>query len=136
VEVSYESIRKWCPKFPSFYAKKLSKSAGQAADIRYLDEVYIKIQGEQHYLWQAVNQDGDEIDILVQHKRNKQAALRFFRKLFRKTGIRPYKIVTDKLRRYQAALKELSTEPPHETGRYQNNRAKLRTNPPDRVNEK
>ncbi|WP_321365284.1 IS6 family transposase [uncultured Desulfuromusa sp.] len=129
VEVSYESIWKWCLKFPSFYAKKLRKSAGQAGDIWYLDEVFIKIRGEQHYLWRAVDQDGDEIDVLVQHKSNKQAALRFFRKLFLKTGVRPYKIVTDKFRSYPAALKELSTRAPHETGRYQNNRAELSHQP-------
>ncbi|WP_321392382.1 DDE-type integrase/transposase/recombinase [uncultured Desulfuromusa sp.] len=84
---------------------------------------------EQELLWRAVDQDGDEIDVLVQHKSNKQAALRFFRKLFRKTGVRPYKIVTDKLRSYPAALKELSTRAPHETGRYQNNRAELSHQP-------
>nr|WP_092346999.1 DDE-type integrase/transposase/recombinase [Desulfuromusa kysingii] len=94
-----------------------------------LDEVFIKIRGKQHTLWRAVDQDGDEIDILVQHKRNKLAALRFFRKLFRKTGVCPYKIVTDKLRSYRAALKELSTGAPHETGRYQNNRTELSHQP-------
>ncbi|MDX2480114.1 MAG: DDE-type integrase/transposase/recombinase [Desulfuromusa sp.] len=94
-----------------------------------MDEVFINIRGERHYLWRAVDQDGEEIDILVQRKRNKQAALRFFRKLFRKTGIRPYKIVTNKLRSYRAALKELSPGAPHETGRYQNNRAELSHQP-------
>ena len=106
VGVSYETIRKWCLKFPSTYAKKLRKSAGRLGDNWYLDEVFVNIRGEQHYLWRAVDQEGDEIDILVQRKRNKQAALRFFRKLFRKTGVRPHKIVTDKLRSYRAALKE------------------------------
>ena len=109
VGVSYETIRKWCLKFPSTYAKKLRKSAGRLGDTWYLDEVFINIRGEQHYLRRAVDQEGDEIDILVQRKRNKQEALRFFRKLFRETGVRPHKIVTDKLRSYRTALKELST---------------------------
>ncbi len=129
VGVSYETIRKWCLKFPSTYAKKLRKSAGRLGDTWYLDEVFINIRGEQHYLWRAVDQEGDEIDILVQRKRNKQAALRFFRKLFRKTGVRPHKIVTDKLRSYRAALKEVSTGTPHVTDRYQNNRAELSHQP-------
>lgn len=129
VVVSYETIRQWCLKFPSTYAKKLRKSAGQPGDIWYLDEVFINIRGQQHYLWRAVNQDGDELDILVQRRRNKHAALRFFRKLFRKTGIRPHKIVTDKLRSYRAALKELPTGTPHVTDRYQNNRAELSHQP-------
>jgi len=125
VVVSYETIRQWCFKFPSSYAKKLRKSAGKLGDTWYLDEVFINIRGEQHYLWRAVDQDGDELDILVQRRRNKQAALRFFRKLFRKTGIRPHKIVTDKLRSYRAALKELSPGTRHVTDRYENNRAEL-----------
>ena len=129
VGVSYETIRKWCLKFPPTYAKKLRKSAGRLGDTWYLDEVFINIRGEQHYLWRAVDQEGDEIDILVQRKRNKQAALRFFRKLFRKTGVRPHKIVTDKLRSYRAALKELSTGVPHVTDRYQNNRSELSHQP-------
>jgi putative transposase len=129
VEVSYKTIRKGCLKFPPTYAKKLRKSVGGVGDIWHLDEVFIKIRGEQHYLWRAVDQDGDEIDILVQRKRNKLAALRFFRKLFRKTGVRPLKIVTDKLGSYRAALKELSPGAPHDTDRYQNNRAELSHQP-------
>lgn len=79
VEVSYETIRQWCLKFPSTYAKRLRKSAGQPGDTWYLDEVFINIRGKLHYLWRAVDQEGDELDILVQRRRNKQAALRFFR---------------------------------------------------------
>ena len=129
VIVSYETIRQWCLKFPSTYAKKLRKSAGQPSDTWYLDEVFINIRGQQHYLWRAVDQDGDELDILVQCRRNKKAALRFFRKLFRKSGIRPIKIVTDKLRSYRAALKMLSPGTPHITDQYSNNRAELSHQP-------
>ncbi|PLY01872.1 MAG: IS6 family transposase [Desulfuromonas sp.] len=135
VEVSYETIRKWCLKFPSSYADKLKKSAGKHGDTWYLDEVFINIQGKRHYLWRAVDQDGDEIDILVQRKRNKHAALRFFRKLFRKTNSRPLKIITDKLRSYRAALNELAPGTTHESNRYQNNRAE-RSHQPTRQRER
>jgi putative transposase len=113
----------------------LRKSAGQAGDLVY-GCFFIKLRGEQHYLWRAVDQNGDEIDILVQHKRNKQAALRFFCKLFRKTGVRPYKIVTDKLLSHRAALKELSTGHHMRRGGSKTIERNFRTNPPDSVNEK
>ena len=129
VRISYEAIRQWCIKFPSAYAKNLRKSAGSPSDTWYLDEVFIKIRGKQHYLWRAVDQDHDEIDILVQKRRNKKAALRFFRKLFRKSGIKPLKVVTDKLASYKAALKELSPDTPQCTDQYQNNRAELSHQP-------
>lgn len=109
--------------------KNSERSAGQPGDTCYLDEVFINIRGEQHYLWRAVDQEGDELDILVQRRRNTQAALRFFRKLFRKTGINPRKIVTDKLRSYGAALKQLSPATTHVTDRYENNRAELSHQP-------
>ena len=129
VEVTYETIRMWCLKFPSAYTKKLRKSSGKPGDTWYLDEVFIKIRGERHYLWRAVDQDGDEIDILVQPRQNKKAALRFFRNIFRKTGVRPHKVITDKLPSYKAALRELTPGISHETGQYQNNRAELSHQP-------
>jgi len=129
VVVSFETIRQWCLKFPSSYAKKLRKSAGRPGDNWFLDEVFVKIRGQQHYLWRAVDQDGDEIDILVQRRRNKKAAERFFRQLFRKSGVSPRRIVTDKLKSYSAALKELSPGTPHITDQYANNRAELSHQP-------
>jgi putative transposase len=81
--VSYESIRQWCLKFTPSYAKSLRKKLGQLGDQWFLDEVFIKINGKQHYLWRAVDQDNNELDILVTKKRDKQAALKFFRKLFK-----------------------------------------------------
>jgi putative transposase len=79
IAVSYESIRQWCNRFGPAYARKLKKRQGRLGDTWYLDEVFIKIRGELHYLWRAVDQDGDTIDILVQKRRNKAAAKRFFR---------------------------------------------------------
>ena len=83
IVVSYESIRQWCNRFGPEYARKLKKRQGRLGDTWHLDEVFIKINGELHYLWRAVDQDGDTIDILVQKRRNKAAAKRFFRKLLK-----------------------------------------------------
>ena len=74
VEVSYESVRQWCNRFGPQYARTLKKRQGRLGDTWHLDEVFIKIRGKQHYLWRAVDQDGDTIDILVQKRRNKRAA--------------------------------------------------------------
>ena len=77
--VSYESIRKWCLKFGNQYCNQIKKNRGQLSDTWFLDEVFIKINGVLHYLWRAVGQDGDEIDILVQKRKDEKAAMRFFR---------------------------------------------------------
>jgi len=96
IAVSYESIRQWCNRFGPEYARKLKKRQGQLGDTWYLDEVFIKINGELHYLWRAVDQDGDTIDILVQKRRNKMAAKRFFRKLLKGQLQPPWRMITDK----------------------------------------
>jgi putative transposase len=94
-------------------------------DIWYLYEVFISVGGKRQYLWRAVDQDGDVIDILVQSRRNKRAALRFFGKLFKRQASTPLKIVTDKLRSYQAALREIAPSLSHITDQYENNRAEV-----------
>ena len=83
VQVSYESVSQWCNRFGPQYARILKKRQGRLGDTWHLDEVFIKIRGKQHYLWRAVDQDGDTIDILVQKRRNRRAAKRFFRKLLK-----------------------------------------------------
>jgi putative transposase len=83
ITVTYETIRQWCRKFGPAYARKFKKRQGHLGDTWYLDEVFITIQGDQHYLWRAVDQDGDTIDILVERRHNKQAAVRFFRLLIK-----------------------------------------------------
>lgn len=125
VFVTYETIRKWCKKFGPAYSNKISKSRGQLGDIWYLDEVFIKINGILHYLWRAVDQDGDELDILVQKRRNKRAVLKFFKKLLKGQQALPLKIVTDKLRSYSAAKKETMPSVDHSTQEYENNRCEL-----------
>ena len=88
VVVSYETIRQWCQKFGPHYARKLRRRQGRLGDIWHLDELFVNIQGKRHYLWRAVDQDGDVIDILVQRHRNARAAKRFFRKLLKGQGPR------------------------------------------------
>jgi len=100
--VSYETVRQWCRKFGPEYARKLKRRQGRLGDIWYLDEVFVKIRGERHHLWRAVDQDGDVIEILVQRYRNARAAGRFFRKPL-KGGSTPWRLVTDNLKSYGAA---------------------------------
>ena len=121
VVVSYETIRQWCKKYGSIYCNQIKKSRGQLGDTWYLDEVFIKINGVLHYLWLAVDQDGDEIDILVQKRKDKGAAMRFFKRLLKGQGVMPLKIVTDKLASYAAVKKELISSIEHSTVHYENN---------------
>jgi putative transposase len=100
ITVSYESIRNWCLKFGQQYFNQIRKNRGQLGDTWFLDEVFIKINGVLHYLWRAVDQDGDEIDILVQKRKDKNAAMQFFKKLLKGQQVPTIKIVTDKLKSY------------------------------------
>ena len=127
--VTYETIRKWCKKFGSAYCNQIKKTRGRLGDTWYLDEVFIKINGAEHYLWRAVDQDGDEIDILVQKRKDKSAAKRFFKKLLKGQQATPIKIVTDKLRSYSAAKRDLMPSVEHSTQQYENNRCELSHQP-------
>ena len=129
VTVTYETVRQWCQKFGPDYAHKLKKRQGRLGDTWYIDEVFITIQGAQHYLWRAVDQDGDTIDILVQRRRNKQAAIRFFRRLFKGQGREPRWLVTDKLRSYDAAHRTVMPTVEHINHVYANNRAEVSHQP-------
>jgi putative transposase len=124
VLVSYETIRQWCEKFGHLYVAALRKRRARPGDKWHLDEVFLKINGERHYLWRAVDQNGVVIDILVQPKRDRFAAIRFFRKLLKANGRRhPRVIVTDKLRSYAAAKRVVMPGVAHRQHRYLNNRA-------------
>ena len=125
VTVSYESIRSWCRKFGPEYARTLRRRQGRLGDIWHVDEVFITIRGERHYLWRAVDQDGDVLDILVTRRRDKRAAKRFFRKVLKHQGSPPWQLVTDKLRSYPAAHREVFPSVTHRTGQYENNRAEV-----------
>src|SRR5215472_3444027 len=129
IMVSYEAIRLWCQKFGPDYARKLKRRQGRLGDMWHLDEVFIRINGQQQYLWRAVDQDGDVIDILVQRHRDQRAAEQFFRRLLRGQGQEPFCIITDKLRSYSAALRTILCDVAHNTERYANNRAEASHQP-------
>src|SRR2546430_7900843 len=107
VTVSHEAIRQWCRKFGQDYANRLRRRRPQLGDKWYLDEVFLTINGERHYLWRAVDQDDNVLDILVQRRRNKQAAKKFFRKLLKGLTYVSRVIITDKLKSYGAAKREI-----------------------------
>jgi putative transposase len=129
ITVTYETVRQWCRKFGPEYARKLRHRQGRPGDIWYLDEVFVKIRGERHYLWRAVDQDGDVIEILVQRKRNARAAKRFFRKLLKSQGSVPWQLVTDKLKSYGSAHRSIMPSVDHNTERYANNLAEVSHQP-------
>ena len=123
VEVSHESIRFWCLKFGVRFARQLRRRQGRPGDTWHLDEVFISIRGVRHYLWRAVDQDGDVLDILVQRRRDGRAAKRFFRKLLRSQRSVPRRIVTDKLRSYVSAHRAVIPTVEHVRDKGSNNRA-------------
>jgi putative transposase len=123
VVVTYEAIRKWCRKFGQHYANQLRHRRPRPGDKWHLDEVFLTINGERHYLWRAVDQDGHVLDILVQSRRNKKAAKKFFRKLLKGLMYVPRVLITDKLKSYGAAKREVMPSVEHRQHRYLNNRA-------------
>ncbi len=123
ITVSREAIRLWCIKFGSLYARRLKRKHRGYGDTFYIHEVFVKINGKQHYLWRAVDQDGEVVDVYLQARRDGAAAQRFFKRLLRSHQGEPRKIVTDKLRSYGVAHRELIPESIHDTSRYANNRA-------------
>ncbi len=123
IDVSYETVRLWALKFGRAYARRIRKRRPSAFDQWHLDEVFVNIGGKQMYLWRAVDGEGEVLDVLVQRHRNKRAALRIMRKLLKNQGVRPKHIVTDKLKSYGAALRDLGLERVHETGHRLNSRA-------------
>ena len=123
IEVTYETVRNWCQKFAQDYANQIRKRRRAPVDKWHLDEVVVTIKGEQFYLWRAVDAQGQVLDILMQRRRNKGAAKKFFRKLLKSTGVVPRVIVTDKLRSYGAAKRDLMPAVEHRQHKGLNNRA-------------
>jgi putative transposase len=123
VTVTYDAIRKWCHKFGQQYANELRHRRPKPGDKWHLDEVFLTINGQRHYLWRAVDQDGNVLDILVQRRRDKAAAKRFFRKLLKGCLYVPRVIVTDRLKSYGAGKRELLPGVAHRQHRYLSNRA-------------
>ena len=135
IDVTYESIRLWCNKFGPHFTKRLRRKHQGYGDTFFIDEVFVKIGGVQHYLWRAVDQDGDAVDVFIQKRRDSHAARRFFKRLIKSHGNEPRKIVTDKLKSYGVAHRELIPETIHDTSQYANNRAEL-SHQPTRVRER
>jgi putative transposase len=135
IRVSYEAIRLWCNKFGSKYAQRLRRKHQGYDDTFFIDEVFVKIQGQRYYLWRAVDQDGEVVDVFLQKRRDGKAAKRFFKRLLPNCKGEPRKIVTDKLRSYGVAHRELIPETIHDTSQYANNRCEL-SHEPTRVRER
>jgi putative transposase len=127
IEVSHETVRFWWQRFgPMFAAEIRRKRVSRLRSVSrwrwHLDEVFVRVNGVQHYLWRAVDHEGEVLESYVTKARDKAAALKFLRKLMKRHG-RSYELVTDGLRSYGAALKELGAAGNHVTGRWENNRA-------------
>ena len=124
--VSYESIRRWCLKCGPRYQRSLKRQEGQLGDQWYADEVVVTIQEQIHYLWRAVDQDGNVLDILMQRRR---AAKRLFHKVLKGQGEAARRLFTHKLGSFRVAARELLPGTPHDTSRYANNRVEVSHQP-------
>jgi putative transposase len=120
--VSHEAVRYWGRKFGQGYANQLRRRRPRPGDTWHMDEVFLTINGARHYLWRAVDQDDNVLDILVQSRRNKKAAKKFFRKLLKGLTYVPRVVITDKLKSYAAAKREVMPSVEHRQSRYLNNR--------------
>src|SRR6266550_1817707 len=123
LDISYETVRRWVLKFGPMIARKLRQRRGRPSDRWHLDEMMIRIAGEHLYLWRAVDHEGEVLDMLVQRRRDRRAALRLMRKLLRRQGFTPRSLTTDKLGSYGSAFRHLRLTCPHEQGLRANNRA-------------
>lgn len=123
IVVSYETIRFWAKKFGPDYAGRLRRKAPSPNDVWHLDEVVVTIGGRKHWLWRAVDRDGYVLDEIVQARRNTKAAKRVLVRLMKKQGCRPKRIVTDKLRSYGAARRQVMPDVEHRSHKALNNRA-------------
>jgi putative transposase len=135
VLVSYETICEWSLRFGRRYANSLKRRRPQRGDKWFLDEVFIRIRGKLHYLWRTVDQHGHVLNVLVQSRRNKKAAKRFFCKLLKGLCYAPRVIVTDKLGCYAAAKRVILPGVEHRQSRYLNNRCEV-SQPPTRRRER
>ena len=122
IMVSHEAIRQWCRKFEQDYANRLRRRRPQPGDTWHLDEVFLTIHGQRHYLWRAVDQDDNVLDMLVQRRRNTHAAQKFVRKLLKGLPYVPRVVITDKLKRYGTAKREILPGAEHRQSRSLNNR--------------
>src|SRR5438105_3218146 len=123
LDISYETVRRWILKFGPVIARKLRQRRPRPSDRWHLEEMVVRIAGTQMYLWRSVDHEGEVLDMLVQRRRDKRAALRLMRKLLKKQGFTPKLLTTDKLGSYGAAVRHLRLTCRHEQGLRKNNRA-------------
>jgi putative transposase len=123
IVVSYETIRRWGIKFGPNYARRLRRKPASSNDIWYLDEVVISIGGKKHWLWRAIDQDGCVLDEIVQSRRNTKAAKRLLKRLLKRQGLAPKRMITDKLGSYGAARRQIMPHIEHLSHKGLNNRA-------------
>ena len=123
IVVSYETVRRWALKFGPAYARRLRRKTPSRRDIWHLDEVVVTIAGKKHWLWRAVDQDGYVLDEVVQTRRDTKAAKRLLRRLLKKQGCPPRRLITDKLPSYGAAKREVMPGVDHWSHKGMNNRA-------------
>ncbi|MEO7127612.1 MAG: IS6 family transposase [Rhodoferax sp.] len=135
IEVTYETVRRWALKFGQQAARRIRARASAFGDKWHLDEVVVTINGKKHWLWRAVDQFGIVLDVLVQSQRDRYAAQRLMRKLLRKCGRAPRVLITDKLKSYAAANKDMGLKFEHRQHQGLNNRAE-NSHQPTRVREK
>src|SRR5271166_4997998 len=131
IVVSYETVGRWVNHFGPMIAADLRKRPPKPHSIWHLDEVYLKIDGRMVYLWRAVDAEGEVLEVLVQSKRNKHAALKLMRKLLKKYAFAPERLVTDDLRSYGSAARDLGLEKRRERGRWKLVEPRIRTSRPD-----
>ncbi len=123
LDVSYETIRRWVLKFGTTFARRLRRRRPRPSSRWHLDEMVVRIGGKRMYLWRAVDDEGEVLDVLVQRRRDKSAARKLMRKLLKKHGFAPTVVVTDKLRSYSSAFRDIGLSARHEQGLRKNNRA-------------
>ena len=123
LDVSYETVRRWVLKSGPLIARKLRQGRPRSSAQWHLDEMVVRIAGKRMYLWRAVDHEGEILDMLVQRRRDTQAALRLMRKLLKKQGFAPKLLITDKLGSYGSAFRQLRLTCPHDRGLRKNNRA-------------
>ncbi len=123
IVVSYETVRRWALKFGPNYARRLRRKTPSPRDIWHLDEVVVMIAGRKHWLWRAVDQDGYVLDEIVQTRRDTKAAKRLLKRLLKKQGCPPRRMITDKLGSYAAARRQIMPATEHRSHKGLNNRA-------------
>ena len=121
IDVSYETVRCWANKFGSAIAANIRRKHGRADSVWHLDEMVVRINGKRMFMWRAVDKEGEVLDVLVQKRRNKAAALKLLRKLLKNQGHVPEKIVTDGLASYRAAMRDVGCLDRHHPGRLRDN---------------